>query len=79
MMVEADQIKLVIWDLDDTLWQGTLSEGDVFPIQERGEWVQRLARCGILNPICSKNDPAAAAEKLKSLDLWEYFVFPEEP
>ena len=23
-----DKIKVVIWDLDDTLWKGTLAEGD---------------------------------------------------
>lgn len=32
-MVEFSKIKLVIWDLDDTFWNGTLSEGDVLPIE----------------------------------------------
>ena len=25
------KIKLIIWDLDDTFWSGTLSEGEVEP------------------------------------------------
>ena len=27
-------IKLVIWDLDDTFWTGTLSEGDVELVED---------------------------------------------
>lgn len=27
--MDFNKIKLVIWDLDETLWNGTLSEGEV--------------------------------------------------
>ena len=28
-MVNITEIKLIIWDLDDTFWLGTLSEGGI--------------------------------------------------
>jgi FkbH-like protein len=69
-------IKLVIWDLDETLWEGTLSEGPVTLLPERAEIVRELNRRGIVSSICSKNDLAAARARLQQEDLWEEFVFP---
>jgi FkbH-like protein len=69
-------LKLVIWDLDDTLWRGTLSEEEVELDEERAELVRELNRRGIVNSICSKNDLAAARERLQRDGLWEQFVFP---
>jgi FkbH-like protein len=70
------QIKLVIWDLDDTLWQGTLAEGDdVCLIEQRAEFVRAYNRCGLISAISSKNDPATARKKLELLKLWDEFVF----
>lgn len=69
--------KLIIWDLDDTLWQGTLAEGDkVVPIANRVEAVRRLNRCGVVNAICSKNDFETARAQLAAFGLWDEFVFP---
>ena len=71
------QIKLVIWDLDETLWQGTLAEGDtpmLFP--RRAEIIRLLNQRGVVNAICSKNDPAQARATLEGMGLWEEFVFP---
>lgn len=69
-------IKLVVWDLDDTLWRGTLAEGDnVSVFEHRAEIVRKLNRCGIVSSICSKNDPASAMQVLESHDLWDQFVF----
>jgi FkbH-like protein len=75
-MREAFQCKVVIWDLDDTLWKGTLSEGKVELNSGRADLVKRLATCGVLNSICSKNDPDQAREKLTEFGLWDFFVFP---
>jgi FkbH-like protein len=69
-------VKLVIWDLDETLWTGTLSEGSVELDPVRAEIVRELNRRGIMNSICSKNDFSAAQERLAAEDLWEEFVFP---
>ncbi len=69
-------LKLVVWDLDDTLWSGTLSEGEVELDPARAELVRTLNRRGIVNAICSKNDLAAARARLEAEGLWEEFVFP---
>ena len=72
---ELSKIKLVIWDLDDTFWQGTLSEGEITPIEENIELVKALTDRGIVNSICSKNDAAPAEDKLKELNVADFFVF----
>lgn len=71
-----DTIKLLIWDLDDTFWKGTLSDGEIMPVPENIELVKRLTDRGIVNSICSKNNYEKAKAKLEELGVWEYFVFP---
>ncbi|MGH9237575.1 MAG: GSCFA domain-containing protein [Vicinamibacterales bacterium] len=69
-------IKCVVWDLDDTVWQGVLLEGD--PVQLRPgieEILATLDRRGIVNSIASRNDPAAAQAKLAEFGIDRYFVF----
>ena len=71
----AAPVKLVIWDLDETLWSGTLSEGTIELDPSHGDLVRALNRRGIVNSICSKNDAAAVREQLTRVDLWDEFVF----
>lgn len=71
-----NKVKMVIWDLDDTYWSGTLSEGGVTFIDENREIVTTLAKRGIISSIVSKNDHATAEEQLKRHGVWDYFVFP---
>lgn len=68
--------KLVIWDLDETLWDGVLSEGGITRRPPAEEAVAALGRSGILNSIASNNDPSEAQAALAELGLWEHFVFP---
>ncbi len=71
-------VKCVAWDLDGTLWKGTLSEGDeVVPFPSAVEAVKLLDGRGIVNSVCSKNNPEEALAKLAELGLAEYFVFPQ--
>src|SRR5579859_1638060 len=70
-------VKLAVWDLDDTFWQGTLSEGPISPIQSNIDLVRTLAERGIISSICSKNDFAAARDALMKCGAWDYFVFPK--
>ena len=51
-----EPIKLVIWDLDETFWKGTLSEGQIYPIKKNIEIIETLTKRGIINSIVSKND-----------------------
>ncbi|CAN5160906.1 hypothetical protein BH10PSE13_BH10PSE13_02010 [soil metagenome] len=71
------QIKLIIWDLDDTLWRGTLADGEaVSLIESRAALVRAFNARGVVSALCSKNDFAAARDKLEAMGLWEEFVFP---
>lgn len=74
-MVDIKTIKLIIWDLDDTFWQGTLSEGGATPIADHIQLVRDTTDTGIINSICSKNEPEPTIAHLKELGIWEYFVF----
>jgi FkbH-like protein len=72
------QIKLVVWDLDNTLWQGTLLEGDRVQLRDAvRETLDLLDRRGILQSIASKNDHEAAFSRLKELGVSEYFLYPQ--
>lgn len=69
-------VKLVIWDLDETFWQGTLSEGGIEPVQANIDMVRTLVDRGIMCSICSKNDFEGAKNALQAIDIWDNFVFP---
>lgn len=71
-----EKIKLVIWDLDETFWKGTLSEGEVSIVEQNVEIVKELTRRGIINSISSKNDFEKAKSELVKAGVWDYFVFP---
>lgn len=73
----SEKIKLVIWDLDETFWKGTLSEEKVEPIQKNIDLVKCLVDRGIMCSIVSKNDFAKAMSVLKDWGIDEYFVFPQ--
>jgi FkbH-like protein len=69
-------IKVVIWDLDDTLWSGTLAESDQVILNvKRAHYIRKLNECGIVSSICSKNEFENAKQKLESFSLWDELVF----
>ncbi|MBS1000918.1 HAD-IIIC family phosphatase [Acetobacter persici] len=71
-----ENIRLVIWDLDDTFWSGTLSEEEISPIQRNIDIVKTLNKRGIVNAICSRNTFEDVQKKLEELNIWHEFVFP---
>ena len=71
-------VKCLVWDLDNTLWRGTLLEDpEVTVSDELRNVVIELDSRGILQSISSKNDYDLAWERLEQLGLAEYFVFPQ--
>lgn len=70
------KVKLVIWDLDDTFWHGTLSEGNVTLIEENIALVKQMVSKGIMISICSKNDYSRVKDILTEAGIWDLFVFP---
>jgi FkbH-like protein len=69
-------VKCVIWDLDETLWDGSLAENDEIVGRPHViDMIRRLDEKGIVNSICSKNSYATAKQALQKLGIWDYFVF----
>ena len=80
-----DGIRLIIWDLDGTVWPGTLDDDEdsddtdatscathtLVPI------IQLLARRGIVSSICSCSNREQARIRLLRLGIWEHFIFPQ--
>lgn len=71
------QIKLVIWDMDDTFWGGTLSEGDIALNQANIDIVKALVDRGIMSSIVSKNDLEPVKQVLTDAGIWDLFIFPK--
>jgi len=49
--------KVVVIDLDDTVWKGTIAEGAVEHYMDRQQILKDLRRKGVLLAIASRNDP----------------------
>jgi len=69
-------VKMIIWDLDNTLWEGILAESDVKLSGYAFSLVKKACNCGIISSICSNNDFGSAEKVLRNMGIWEYFVFP---
>lgn len=77
-MSAGGRIKCVVWDLDETLWQGVLLEGGGSALRERArEIVTTLDARGIVQSIASRNEPGPALARLEALGLAEYFLVPQ--
>ncbi len=71
-------VKCVVWDLDETVWAGTLVEGDRVTVREGvREAITGLDQRGILQSIASRNDHDHAMATLAELGLAEYFLHPQ--
>lgn len=71
-------IKCVVWDLDNTLWDGVLLEDTEVTLRtDVLEVIKTLDSRGILHSIASKNDQATALNKLEQLGIREYFLYPQ--
>lgn len=77
---QIDMVKLVIFDLDDTMWRGQIAEhyGEVggWPVLHGwpvGIWeaVQHLRARGIIVAICSKNEETLVRERWpRAVPMW---------
>jgi FkbH-like protein len=73
---QLPQAKCVVFDLDNTLWDGILLEGKVTLRNEVLETVRRLDERGILISVASKNAPEDAMERLRAFGLEDYLLYP---
>lgn len=70
-------VKCLVWDLDNTLWKGTILEGDEVQLQDEiRDTIVGLDARGVLQAVASKNDHDQAWARLEELGIAEYFVLP---
>jgi len=71
-------VKCLVWDLDNTLWDGTiLEDGSVELFPGIKELIIELDSRGVLQSVASKNDHDYAWARLEALGVAEYFILPK--
>jgi len=74
------KVKCVVWDLDNTLWDGILVEDGPDKLRLKpgiAELIKELDRHGILHSIASKNNAEEALQTLKDFGIADYFLCPQ--
>lgn len=75
---EKQSIKCVVWDLDNTVWDGILLEDAEVTLRPHVVRILKaLDERGILHSIASRNDHDVAMAKLKEFGIDEYFLYPQ--
>ncbi len=72
------ELKCIVWDLDNTIWDGILLEDKNVTLKEDiADIIRTLDSRGILHSISSKNDSQTALVKLQEFGLLDFFLYPE--
>jgi FkbH-like protein len=77
---KAKMVKCVVWDLDNTLWNGILVEDGAQKLKLKdgiADVIRALDERGILLSIASKNNLEEALQALKQFHLDKYFLCPQ--
>ncbi|HYU35606.1 MAG TPA: HAD-IIIC family phosphatase [Thermoanaerobaculia bacterium] len=71
-------IKCVVWDLDNTVWDGILLEDREVVLRPHVvEILKTLDERGILHSVASRNEHDLAMAKLQEFGIAEYFLYPQ--
>lgn len=73
-------VKCVVWDLDETIWEGILTEHGPSQLSLKpgiAQVLQALDERGILLSIASKNNCDDALNALKRFNISDYFLVPQ--
>lgn len=74
----SKEIKCVVWDLDNTIWDGILLESEKVTLKrDIKNIINTLDSRGILNSIASKNNYEDSMKKLEQFKLNKYFIYPQ--
>lgn len=73
-----DKFKCIIWDLDNTLWDGILTEEkDVIISEETICIIHELDKRGIIQSIASRNDCENVNQILTQYNIERFFLYPQ--
>ena len=77
---QAHPVKVAVWDLDNTIWSGTLLEDGLEGVRLRDdvvEVIRELDRLGIVSSVLSKNHLQDGLDALVHFGIDDLFVFPK--
>ena len=77
---KTKKVKCVVWDLDNTLWDGILVEDGPGNLRLKlgiVDVIKELDHRGILHSIASKNNREEALKLLRDFHIDEYFLYPQ--
>lgn len=77
---KSKKIKCIVWDLDNTLWDGVLMEDGLEKLKLKEgikEILKDAEQKGILHSIASKNNENQAMEALDELGIKDFFLYPK--
>ena len=67
-------VKCIVFDLDNTIWNGTLDANDNVELNEKiVEYIKKAFEKGIVLAIASKNNFEEAYKKIVELGIEKYF------
>lgn len=70
-------LKCIIWDLDNTIWDGVLLEDNQVKLKEKSiELIQKAYDRGIIQTVSSKNDYNMAMDQLIKFNLDKFLLHP---
>jgi len=69
--------KCIVWDLDNTLWDGVHLEGDIKVRPEARQVIEALDSRGVLHSIASRGEQELALATLRTTGLLDYFLVPQ--
>jgi FkbH-like protein len=74
------QVKCVVFDLDNTLWEGVIGDDGPDGVKLRDDvvsFIHALDARGIICAVASKNEKQIALDKIKAIGLNDYLLFPQ--
>ncbi|MGI5913607.1 MAG: HAD-IIIC family phosphatase [Bacteroidales bacterium] len=77
---KSKKVKCVIWDLDNTIWNGTLIEDGMDKLELKEgikEILTEIEHRGIVNSIASKNNIDQTTKALEYFGIKDFFLFPK--
>jgi FkbH-like protein len=72
-----NKIKVIFWDLDNTLWSGVIAETEPKINLDLFNMIDKLNKRGIVNSIVSHNEFGDIKRFMSSMGYWDLFVFPK--